>query len=139
MNSVCISGRLTRDPEVRSTQGGTFVASFTVAVDRRFKREGEPTADFLRCVAFGKTAEFIDKYFSKGKMILLTGRIQTGQYTDKDGKTVYTTDIIPDNVEFGESKGESKPKDKPQEPPAGPAPDDWITIPEGEQEDLPFL
>ena len=105
MNKVTIVGRLTRDPEVRYSQGdnSTVIARFTVAVDRRFKRDGEPTADFISCVAFGKTAEFIERYFSKGKRIGIVGRIQTGSYTNKDGATVYTTDVYSEEVEFVES------------------------------------
>lgn len=105
MNKVELVGRLARDPEVRYSQGenSTAIARFTVACDRRFKRENEATADFISCIAFGKTAEFIERYFSKGKRIGLTGRIQTGSYTDKDGKTVYTTDVVAEEVEFVES------------------------------------
>lgn len=105
MNKVTIVGRLARDPEVRYSQGenSTAIARFTVAVDRRFKRDGEPTADFISCVAFGKTAEFIERYFSKGKRIGIVGRIQTGSYTNKDGATVYTTDVYSEEVEFVES------------------------------------
>lgn len=105
MNKVTIVGRLARDPEVRYSQGenSTAISRFTVAVDRRFKREGEQEADFISCVAFGKTAEFIERYFSKGKRIGLCGRIQTGSYENKDGQKVYTTDVYVEEVEFVES------------------------------------
>ena len=94
INSVNLTGRLTRDPDVRYTDGGTSIARFTLAVDRRFKQDGGPTADFPSCVAFGKTAEFIERYFRQGMKLELTGRIQTGSYTNKDGVKVYTTDVI---------------------------------------------
>ena len=98
INSVNLTGRFTRDPDVRYTDGGTSIARFTLAVDRRFKRDGEQTADFINCVAFGKTAEFIEKYFRQGMKLELTGRIQTGSYTNKDGAKVYTTDVIAEQV-----------------------------------------
>lgn len=107
MNQVVLVGRLTKDPDVRYNPSGMAVARFTVAVDRRFKREGQPDADFISCVAFGKTGEFIEKYFTKGKLIGLTGSIQTGSYTNKDGQKVYTTDVVAENVEFVGSKNES--------------------------------
>lgn len=103
MNSVVLCGRLTKDPEIRSTEKST-VARFALAVDRRIKAEGQPEADFISCVAFGKTADFIGKYFHKGMKMLLEGRIQTGNYTDKDGVKHYTTDVIAESVEFAESK-----------------------------------
>jgi len=108
MNQVVLVGRLARDPDVRYNPNGTAVARFTVAVDRRFKREGQPEADFISCVAFGKQGEFIEKYFGKGKLIGLTGSIQTGSYTNKDGQKVYTTDVVADSVEFVGSKSESE-------------------------------
>lgn len=104
MNSVNLTGRFTRDPEIRYTDGGSTVASFSVAVDRRFKADGGPQADFIRCVAFGKTAEFAEKYFRKGQKIEITGRIQTGSYQNNDGQTVYTTDVVAEQVGFAESK-----------------------------------
>lgn len=110
MNNVSIIGRLTRDPEAKNS-GETAVARFTVAVDRRFTKEGQPDADFISCVAFGKTGEFVEKYFSKGKKIALVGRIQTGSYTNKDGQKVYTTDVVVENVEFVESASASKKDD----------------------------
>lgn len=102
MNSVQLVGRLTRDPEVRYSDQGSSVARFTIAVDRRFKQN---EADFISCVAFSKTAEFLEKYFRKGQRIGLIGRIQTGSYTGQDGKKVYTTDVVAENIEFVESKG----------------------------------
>ncbi|MCR5481360.1 MAG: single-stranded DNA-binding protein [Clostridia bacterium] len=102
MNNVTLVGRLTRDPDMRMSASQTAVTRFTVAVDRAFaaRQEGQPTADFISCVAFGKSAEFVDKYFTKGKMIGLQGRIQTGSYTKQDGTKVYTTDVVAERVEF---------------------------------------
>ncbi len=108
MNHVVLVGRLTKDPDVRYSPNGAAVARFTVAVDRRFKKEGQQEADFISCVAFGKQGEFIEKYFNKGKLIGLTGSIQTGSYTNKDGQKVYTTDVVADSVEFVGSKSESE-------------------------------
>jgi single-strand DNA-binding protein len=117
MNNVSLVGRLTKDPEEKMA-GETTATRFTVAVDRAFKKEGQPAADFISCVAFGKTAEFVAKYFSKGKSIGLTGRIQTGSYEKSDGTKVYTTDVIADKVEFvgGKSDGETKGKQEPSAP-----------------------
>lgn len=105
MNNVSLIGRLTKDPELKTTQSGLSVCRFAVAVDRPYSKDRQ--ADFISCIAWRKTAEFIDSYFSKGQRIALTGSIQTGSYTDKDGKTVYTTDINVSNVEFCESKKQS--------------------------------
>jgi len=152
MNKVILMGRLTRDPEVRYSSGenGTTVANFTLAVDRRFRRanDGEATADFLRCVAFGKQAEFAEKYLHQGIKIALTGRIQTGSYTNRDGQKVYTTDIIVEELEFAESKAvsESHQYSRPQSAPAqapsqGMDPsslDGFMNIPDGIDEELPF-
>ena len=107
MNKVIIIGRFTRDPEIKYTTGenATATARFSLAVNRRFKnKEGNYDADFINCVAFGKTAEFIEKYFSKGMAIGITGRIQTGSYTNKEGQKVYTTDVVVEETEFVESK-----------------------------------
>lgn len=134
MNSVQLIGRLTRDPEVRYTDGGASIARFSLAVDRRFKQENGADADFINIVSFGKTAEFIEKYFHKGMKIALNGRIQTGSYTDKDGKKIYTTDIVAENVEFCESKGTSANNDAP-----APASDgDFMSVPDGIEDELPF-
>ena len=107
MNKVILMGRLTRDPEIRYSQGerSTAVARYSLAVNRTFKRDGEPDADFINCVAFGRQAEFAEKYFHKGIRIVITGRIQTGSYTNKDGAKVYTTDVVAEDAEFVESKG----------------------------------
>ena len=128
MNKVILMGRLTKEPDVR-TNNDKMVTRFTVAVDRRFKTEGGATADFISCVAFGKTAEFVSKYFKKGMKIALTGRIQTGDYTDKNGIKHYTTDVVAEEVEFAESK-------KTDNPP--PSSDEWASVPEGIENDLPF-
>ena len=107
MNKVILMGRLTRDPDVRYSQGesATAVARFTLAVDRRFRRNGEDTtADFIGCVAFGRQAEFAEKYLRQGTKVVLTGRIQTGSYTNRDGQKVYTTDVVAEDLEFAESK-----------------------------------
>lgn len=134
MNSVQLIGRLTRDPEVRYTDGGASIARFSLAVERRFKQENGADADFINIVSFGKTAEFIEKYFHKGMKIALNGRIQTGSYTDKDGKKVYTTDIVAENVEFCESKGTSSNNNTP-----APASDgDFMNVPDGIDDELPF-
>lgn len=132
MNKVILIGRLTRDPEVRYSHGenATCVARYTLAVDRRFKREGEPDADFISCVAFGKSGEFAEKYLHKGTKIAITGRIQTGSYTNKDGQKVYTTDIVVEEHEFCESKGNA-------EPTHSAAGDGFMNIPDG-IDDLPF-
>ena len=110
MNKAVLVGRLTRDPEVRYSQGDntTAVARYTVAVDRRFKRDGEPTADFIPCVVFGRSAEFAEKYFRQGMRVSVSGRIQTGSYTNKDGMKVYTTEVIVEEQEFAESRAESE-------------------------------
>ena len=110
MNKVILVGRLTRDPEVRYSQGEntTAIARYTLAVDRRFKRDGEPTADFINCVVFGKSAEFAEKYFRQGLRVAISGRITTGSYTNKDGIKVYTTEVTVEDQEFAESKAESE-------------------------------
>lgn len=133
MNQVQLVGRLTKDPSVRYTDGGNSIARFTVACDRRFKKEGQPDADFISCTAFGKTAEFVEKYFNKGQRIGLTGRIQTGSYDDSDGKKVYTTDVVVESVEFVESKGSSSLSDTPV-----PASDDGFISTNAIEEELPF-
>lgn len=130
MNKVQLIGRMTKDAEVRYAQNdtSTAIAKFTIAVDRRGKN-GE--ADFISCVAFGKTAEFIEKYFNKGMKIGLCGHIQTGSYTDKDGKKVYTTDVIVDEAEFVERKQDVSPAPKTDA-------DGFMNIPDGIDENLPF-
>ena len=130
MNKVILMGRLTREPEVRYS-GEKAIARYALAVDRKFKREGEPTADFINCVTFGKNGEFAEKYLRKGLKIAVTGRIQTGSYTDKDGKKVYTTDIVVEEHEFCESKGI-------QEAVPSTDADGFMSIPDNIDEDLPF-
>ena len=147
MNKVILMGRLTRDPEVRYSQGenATAVARYSLAVDRRFRRENEPTADFINCVAFGRAAEFAERYLRQGTKIAITGRIQTGSYTNRDGVKVYTTDIVVEEQEFAESKaagGASTPANNYQASPA-PSPsadigDGFMNIPDGIDEELPF-
>lgn len=106
MNKVILMGRLVRNPDVRytTTDEPTAIARYTLAVDRKFKRDGEQTADFIRCVAFGRNGEFAEKYFHQGTKIVAEGRIQTGSYQDKDGKTVFTTEVVIEGQEFAESK-----------------------------------
>lgn len=110
MNKVILMGRLTRDPEVRYSQGdnATAIARFTLAVDRRIKRDNEASVDYINCVSFGRSAEFAEKYFHKGTKIVICGRIQTGSYTNKDGQKVYTTDIVIEEQDFAESKATSQ-------------------------------
>lgn len=143
MNKVQLVGRLTRDPEIRYSQGenATATARFSVAVNRRFKNaEGNYDADFINCVAFGKSAEFVEKYFKKGMAIGLTGRIQTGSYTNKDGQKVYTTDVVVEETEFVESKGASNSDNSNAFRPAPSAAsnDGFMNIPDGVDEELPF-
>lgn len=107
MNKVVLIGRLTADPDIRHTQSGKCVASYRLAVDRAFKSDGQPEADFINCVAWGKSGEFCQKYLHKGMKIALEGRIQTGSYTKDDGTKVYTTDVIVEHHEFCESKRSS--------------------------------
>ena len=138
MNKVILMGRLTRDPEVRYTQGDNAmaIARYSLAVDRRFKRDGEPDADFINCVAFGKSGEFAEKYLRKGTKIAVVGRIQTGSYTNKDGQKVYTTDVVVEEQEFAESKN-SGSSDNNQSAPANKN-TDFMNIPDGIDEELPF-
>lgn len=149
MNTVVLMGRLTRDPEIRYSQTGTTVARFNLAVNRRFSRDGEQGADFINCIAFGKSAEFAEKYFRKGLKIVIRGRIQTGSYTNKDGATVYTTDVVIEEQNFAESKAAAQnagavqfqqQAEQPQEQTNNSDPNDFVTIPIEEFEDdgLPF-
>lgn len=137
MNSVQLLGRLTRDPDVRYADGGSTIARFSLAVDRRFKQEGGDTADFINCIAFGKTAEFIEKYIFKGTKIALNGRIQTGSYTNKDNVKVFTTDVVVENVEFAESKNSNAVNGNPANANFG-AGNGFMNIPDGIDEELPF-
>lgn len=140
MNKVLLIGRLTRDPEVRYSQGENpiAVARYTLAIDRRIKKEGEQTADFISCVAFGKSGEFAEKYFRQGLKIAISGRIQTGQYTNRDGKKVYTTDVIVEEQEFAESKAVSEERGQAQKSVPAPYENGFIPIPDGIEEELPF-
>ena len=135
MNIVVLTGRITKDAEIRYTQSNEpmAIARFTLAVDRKYKKDGEQGADFISCVAFGKRAEFMEKYGKKGTKFNLDGSIQTGSYTNKDNQKVYTTDVIVNNIEFGESKGKS---DAPQSAPQTDE-DGFMNIPDG-LEELPF-
>lgn len=133
MNKVILIGRLTSDPDVRYSQSHEpiAIARYTLAVNRRFKKDGEPEADFIRCVAFGKQGEFAEKYLRKGMKIAVAGRIQTGSYTNQEGQIVYTTDIVVEEHEFCESKGSEAPKPQTYE-------DGFMNIPDGIDEELPF-
>ncbi len=137
MNKVILMGRLTRDPEVRyGGDNGTAVARYTLAVDRAYKTEGGQSADFIRCVAFSRSAEFAEKYLRKGIKIAITGRIQTGRYTDRDGRDIYTTDVVVEAQEFVESKAAQSGNT----PPPVPETDEngFMNIPDGLDEELPF-
>ena len=144
MNKVILMGRLTRNPDVRYSQGekATCVARYTLAVNRRFRREGDQDADFINCVAFGRQGEFAEKYLKQGTKIVISGRIQTGSYTNRDGVKVYTTDVVVEECEFAESKnvaGENSgftPSDRPS--PSSAAGDGFMNIPDGIDEELPF-
>ena len=145
MNKVILMGRLTRNPDVRYSQGekATCVARYTLAVNRRFRREGDQDADFINCVAFGRSAEFAEKYLHQGTKIVVTGRIQTGSYTNKDGQRVYTTDVVVEEQEFAESKsaasGETAAYTPSRPEPSAAAGDGFMNIPDGvEDEGLPF-
>ena len=152
MNKVILMGRLTRDAEVRYSQGenSTAIARFSLAVDRRFRRDGdEQTADFINCVAFGRTAEFLERFGRKGTKFVLEGRIQTGSYTNRDGQKVYTTEVVVEEQEFAESKASSDsyaashPQQNAAPAPSMPSPgaasaDGFMNIPDGIDEELPF-
>ena len=146
MNKVILMGRLTRDPEVRYSQGenNMAIARYTLAVDRRFQKNSDQSADFISCVAFGRSAEFAEKYLKQGTKLCITGRIQTGSYTNKDGVKVYTTDVVVEDQEFAESKnvsqsgggmdfaGSSRPT------PSAASGDGFMSIPDGIEDELPF-
>lgn len=139
MNKTVLMGRLTADPQVRYSQGdnATAVARYTLAVNRKFKKDGEPTADFIPCVVFGRSAEFTEKYFRKGMQVAISGRIQTGSYTNKDGQKVYTTDVVVEEQEFAESKAASQ-QNQNNASDSVPSSDDFMNIPDGIDEELPF-
>lgn len=146
MNKVVLIGRPTQNPDIRYTQGqdAQCIARFTLAVDRSFKRDGGQDADFISCVAFGKLAETMEKYLKKGTKIGVVGRIQTGSYTNREGRKIYTTDVVVGEMEFCESKKDqpSQNDTEPQEPTNnGPSYENegFMTIPDGIQEELPFI
>ncbi|MCQ2519684.1 MAG: single-stranded DNA-binding protein [Lachnospiraceae bacterium] len=144
MNKVILMGRLTRDPEVRYSQGATSTAigRFSIAVDRRFKREGQPDADFFNCTAFGRTGEFVEKYLHKGTKVVVSGSIQNDNYTDANGVQRYSVQIVVDEVEFAESKNAAASNGGGYQDSAAPVPaaagDGFMNLPEGIDEDLPF-
>ena len=148
MNKVILMGRLTRDPEVRYSAGenALAIARYTLAVDRRFRRDGEATADFINCVSFGRTAEFAEKYYRQGLKIVVSGRIQTGSYTNRDGQKVYTTEVVVEEQEFAESKAAqngntqngSSTRNEPRQAPASDPGDGFMDIPDAIEEELPF-
>lgn len=141
MNKVILMGRLTRDPDVRYTHGDNSmcISRYTLAVDRRFKRDGQDTADFIPCAAFGKVGEFAEKYLKKGTKIAVTGRIQTGSYTNKDGQKVYTTEIVVEEQEFAESKVAQSGQQNTQPAREEESMDGFMNIPDGlDEEELPF-
>lgn len=147
MNKIILCGRLTKDPEVRYSQGATptAVARLSLAVNRKWKREGEPDADFFNCTAFGKQAEFIEKYLHKGTKILISGRVQNDNYTNKDGQKVYAVNIMIEEIEFAESKnaavanGAAPAYQAGSKPAPGPVTEDgFMSIPDGADEELPF-
>lgn len=133
MNKVVLMGRLTTDPEVRYSQGenATAVARFTLAVNRRYKQNGNQEADFLRCVAFGKNGEFVEKYFRKGLKVCISGRLQTGSYTNQEGQKIYTTDVVIEECDFAESKASGERQPNVDE-------NGFMNIPDGIDEELPF-
>ena len=145
MNKVILMGRLTRDPEIGYSQNGnnTCIARYTLAVDRRFKQEGGQEADFIPCVAFGKSAEFAEKYLHKGTKIAVTGRIETGSYTNKDGVKVYTTTVMIEEQEFAESKGASQNNgggsNQQLASNNSTSGDGFMNVPDGIDEELPFV
>lgn len=147
MNKVILMGRLTRDPEVRYSQNGDnnlAIARYTLAVDRRFQRNGEQSADFISCVVFGRGAEFAEKYLKQGTKICIDGRIQTGSYTNKDGVKVYTTEVVVENQEFAESKNAAQSNGSAdfsggnRPTPSAASGDGFMSIPEGIEDELPF-
>ena len=149
MNKVILMGRLTRDPDVRYQDASdeSCIARFSIAVDRRFKREGEKDADFFNCVAFGRTGSFVEKYIRQGTKILLTGRIQNDNYTNRQGERVYSVGIIVEEIEFGENKAASQTNESTRpaaeqstrREPAGGRTDGFMNIPDGASDsDLPF-
>ena len=140
MNKVILQGRLTRDPEVRYSQGNTTmaIARYSLAVQRKFKRDNEPDCDFINCIAFGKLGEFAEKYLHKGMKIAVFGRIQTGSYKNKDGNTVYTTEVVVEEQEFCENKNSSNTQDAPVPMTNNAIENGFMSIPNGIDGQLPF-
>ena len=138
MNKWIGMGRLTRDPEVRYSQSGSAVANFSVAIDRRYKRDGETTADFFNCTAFGKTGEFVEKYLRKGVKVVIEGELQNNNYEDKNGTKHYSVQIIVNQIEFAESKSSQTNNDTAEPETNTPADDGFMNIPDGIDEELPF-
>lgn len=142
MNKFIGMGRLTRDPDIRYTNTASgeqlVIARYTLAVDRKYKQEGQPTADFISCVAMGRQGEFAEKYLKQGTKIAVEGRIQTGSYTNKEGQKVYTTDVYVEAHEFAESKAKSEESDTQEEPTEKANDNGFMNIPEGIENDLPF-
>lgn len=140
MNKVILMGRLTRDPEIRYPQDpeAAAVGRFSLAVDRRFKRDGGPDADFFNCVCFGRQAEFVEKYLKKGIKMLITGRVENNNYTDRDGHRVYAVQIMVEEMEFAESKAAGQKHNEQTGAPAPEVGDGFMTIPDGIEEELPF-
>ena len=141
MNKVILMGRLTKDPEIRYTQGDEpmCIARYTLAVDRRFHRQNDDqTADFIRCVAFGRQGEFAEKYLHQGTKIAVSGRIQTGSYTKNDGTRVYTTDVVIEEQDFAESKAAGQQSSDQTPPPTPTDEDGFMSIPDGIDDELPF-
>lgn len=142
MNKSILMGRLVADPEIRYSQGAepTCIARYRLAVDRKYKKDGEQTADFINCVAFGRNGEFAEKYLHKGTKILAIGRIQTGSYTNNDGQKVYTTDVVVEEQEFAESKASQQGGQQfaPTRPDQQASSDGFMNIPDAIQEELPF-
>lgn len=147
MNKVILMGRLTKDVECRYSQGSKplAIARYTLAVDRKFKQEGQATADFINCIAFGKLGEHAEKYYKQGTKIVISGRIQTGSYNKQDGTKVYTTDVVVEEQEFAESKGNSQTNNATQNANAGKSPfgpvdnDGFLTAPDNIDEEVPFF
>lgn len=135
MNKWIGMGRLTRDPEVRYSQSGSAVANFSVAIDRRYKRDGETTADFFNCTAFGKTGEFVEKYLRKGIKVVIEGELQNNNYEDKNGTKHYSVQIIVNQIEFAESKSS---QDNTEPETTAPADNDFVNVPDGDMDELPF-
>ena len=135
MNKWIGMGRLTRDPEVRYSQSGSAVANFSVAIDRRYKRDGETTADFFNCTAFGKTGEFVEKYLRKGLKVVIEGELQNNNYEDKNGTKHYSVQIIVNQIEFAESKSS---QDNTEPETTAPADNDFVNVPDGDMDELPF-